>query len=475
LRYRIPRLELFDEHGIDSQTVKALKLAILAVAFGIVNFNILNGIAMAGYLRELGASDFVFGLLFAIGPMASPMQLVAAYVLERTRKRKAIFLSFGLVQRFVWLPFGLVPFFVPLDHSNPQMRIIIAAVFMVISAFTVPFMNVSFHSWAADSVPPHIRGRYFAVRSRIFTIFGVAGGFLTAWLLDSFTGYNSFALVFALAAVMGMMDIACFIWVKFPPMPPPIEQGEKFTHMLGTALKNKPYMRFIAFMTIWMFSVNLSTPFILVHLREGVLLSNTLITFLIQILPNICSIMILTYWGRTIDTHGNKTVMQVANGLLCIAPFFWIFTTNNIISIVLIALVGLSQGLLLPGFDLGVNNMMLGHAPKENRSMYFAMYFMFTSIIGIGLANATGGWLLDNVFSIFETMELSVFSVVLTRYSFIFGLTAILRCLVVYVALPRMLHEENNTPVRQMLHHTYNGIRRMLARRRRGIRFRKRR
>lgn len=443
MTHRLPRLVLFDEHGLEPHTVRSLKLVIAAVAFGIINFNIVNGIAMAGYLRALGVSDFVFGLLYAIGPVISPMQLVASYVLERTRKRKRILVVFGLIQRAIWLPFGLVPFFIPMDA--PMLRVWMVSLFLMVSAFSAPFMNVSFFSLAADLVPEHIRGRYFAVRMRVFTVCGILGGILTAWLLDSFAPFYSYAFVFALAAVAGVMDILCIAGVRFPEMAKTTEGNEGFFSMLRTVVKNKPYMRFTIFMTFWLFSINLSGPFILVHLREGVQLSNTLITVAVQILPNICSVLIVSRWGRTLDSHGNKPTMQAANGILCFAPFLWIITTNNPVSVVLIMLIGLMHGLLLPGFDLGANNIMIGHAPKANRSMYIAMYFMCTSIIGIGMANAMGGWLLDNVFAVTEAFEWSLLGVVLSRYSYLFALTALLRCFMVYVALPRMVKEDTET------------------------------
>ena len=469
VKYRLPRLQLFDEQGLEPHTIRSLKLVILAVAFGVIQFNIVSGIAMAGYLRALGASDFVFGLLFAIGPIISPIQLLASYILERTRKRKKIFLTFGLIQRLVWLPFGFVPFIIPMEQLT--LRIWMVSLVLFISALSGPFMNVSFFSLVADLVPEHIRGRYFAVRMRIFTICGIMGGILTAWILDSMPVFYSYAFVFTLATIMGTLDVVCFFGVKFPEMPKKLKDGEKFLQMLRAVFRNKPYMQFIFFMTLWLFSVNLAGPFILVHLREGVQLSNTLITVAVQILPNICSVLIVSRWGRNLDNHGNKPVMQVANGILCLAPFLWIFTTNNFFSIILIMIIGLMQGLLLPGFDLGANNIMLGRAPQVNRSMFIAVYFMCTSIIGVGLANVTGGWLLDNVFSVFESAQMSLVGVPLTRFSYLFALTALLRCFMVYFALPRMITENQGISAREFLDVIVKNISRCTMRRLAYIRF----
>ena len=69
-KFRNFRLELFDETGLEAHTVKSLKLIILAMTLGSISFNITGGVAMTGYLTELGASDFTFGLIYAIGPFA---------------------------------------------------------------------------------------------------------------------------------------------------------------------------------------------------------------------------------------------------------------------------------------------------------------------------------------------------------------------------------------------------------------------
>ena len=363
------------------------------------------------------------------------MQLVSSYILERTRARKKILIVCGIIQRMNWIPLGLVPLLIPMSQHALQIWMVL--LFLLISAFLSPFLDIPFFSVMSDLVPPDIRGRYLAVRSRISTIAGIAGGFFTAWFLDNFTGFYSFAVVFAIAAVMGTLEIILYIGIKDPPMPPR-EDKEKITRMISEVLKNKEYSRFILFMTFWMFSVNLSAPFYLKHLRTGVELSYTLITLFMQILPSICSVLIITRWGMVVDTRGGKTTMWITGGLLSIVPFIWIFTANNQITVVLIAIIALMQGLLQSGFDIGVNNLMLGGAPKEKRSMYIAVYFMTTAMIGIGIANALGGWLLDNVFSHMEARNI-IFGIAMTRYHFLFALSAILRSIMVFLMLPRIL------------------------------------
>ena len=456
---KIRRIRLFDESGLDRDAITSLRLMIIAVAFGVVQFNVVTGIAMAGYLRELGLSDFLFGLMYAIGPLFAPLQLFASYVLEITRARKTIFLVSGIVQRLLWIPFGLVPFFVPMEFFT--LRIWIVALFLLVSATVSPFLNVSFFSMAADIVPERIRGRYFAARSRISTVLAILAGFTVAYLLDTLEGFNSYAVVFAIAGVCGTLDILCFIGVKPPPMPVLSKAGGSFKSILKGVFSNKRYMRFILFMTLWMFSINFSGPFILVHLREGVALNATLTTLAVQILPNICSVIVLAKWGGMLDKYGNKAVMRAAVGLHIFAPFLWIFTSNNSISIFFIMFIGAASGFLIPAFDLGANNIMLGNAPKENRSMYFAMYFMLTAIIGAGLANAMGGWMLDNIFIYPEALELKIFGSPLTRYNFILAASAVMRFLLVFVAMPRLVEDAESIKPMEVIKQTARDVKRV--------------
>jgi MFS family permease len=443
MRIKRPRLVLFNEAGLSKEKVFSLKLVILAVAFGTVCFNITGGVAMTGYLKLLGVSDFTYGLILAIGPIATMLQVFASYVLERTRKRKLIFMLSGILQRSAWLPFGLVPIIFPM--SGVTLQIWTAALFLMLSSLCNPFINVSFFSFVADLVPTNIRGVYFSMRQRIALIFGIAGGLVTAFILDRFTGFTGYALVFALAALFGILDILTFIFIKFPPM---LEtpKKESIKAMLADVFNDKRYLRVIAFASIWMFSVQISAPFALVYARTVLHLSNTAITLVMQILPSICMVIVLPFWGRALDRYGNKPVMRISACLVCISPFFWIFTVPGPFVIVPIILAAIAGGLFSAGLDFGTQNVFLGQAPEKNRSMFVAIYSCATSLLGIAMANATGGWLLDNVLSRLESGGLTF-----NRYNFLYIIATLLRVFAAFILLPRMITEENSTPVRTVI------------------------
>ena len=441
------RLVLFDETGLNADHIKYLKLIILAVAFGTVCFNITGGVAMPGYLKLLGVSDFTYGLILAIGPAATLTQVFVSYILERTRKRKFIFMLSGILHRAAWLPFGLVPFIVPMAGVNLQ--IWIAVLFLMVNAFAGPFINVSFLSFIVDLVPMNIRGRYFSVRQRLATILGILGGLFTAFLLDRFSGFSGYALVFSIASVFGLLDILTFIFIKIPPMPEKTE-NIKFGKMLADVFSDKRYVKIICFVAYWSFAVNLAGPFYMVYTKTILNLSNTAITVLLQIIPGVCMAFVLPMWGRALDKYGNKPVMIISARMTCFLPFFWFFNVpGSPFPIFIFSCV--AGGLLSPGLDFGAQNVYLGQAPEKNRSMFVAIYSCVTSLFGIGFANAFGGWLLDNPLSRLEDFNFTFFGGGFTRYNYLFVITSLLRIIAAFIMLPRMITEENIVPVKTVL------------------------
>jgi MFS family permease len=300
---------------------------------------------------------------------------------------------------------------------------------------------VSFFSLFSDITPANIRGRYLGTRQRIATIMGILGGFMTAWLLDVMPGFNGYAFVFALAAVFGTIDILMFIWVKFPPMFVS-EKKESLKTMLADVFSNGQFMKLVIFVSFWMFSINLSMQFYLVYTRTSLGMSNTSITLLAQILPSICSVIMLARWGRALDKKGTRHVLIKCATLSSLAPLLWFFvspTSPIWLSITLIFITYASGGLLMSGMEIGNQNALMSRSPEKNRSMYIAIYFCVTSLLGIALANTMGGWLLDNPLAGLESLEFSALGVVFNRYNYLFLITFLLRIGVAFLLLPRMI------------------------------------
>ena len=433
----IPKISMYDTTGLSRSVRRSLVMIIVGVVFGNVSFPITGGTALTGYIKALGASDFVYSILLATPFVSKFMQLVASYVLEKTQKRRELMIYVGLVSRLMWVPVALVPYFVP--ASEAMIRIWAILVLVLLLSCLGAFIDVSFNSVIADLIPMGIRGRYFATRQRMMMISGILSGFVISWILDTFTAGGSlvgYTIVFIIAGIFGATDVFCFIWVDFPAMkkPDPAEKKESMISMMGDVFANKQYMRIITLITIWTFAVNIAAPFYNVHMLGPMQMTYTEVNILSVILSNAGTFIFSGMWGGLMDRYGNKTVMRVFAVLVSLLPLLWIPTGPRIIFMV--PIVQFLSGMLWPGVDLSVQNIYLNHAPVKNRTMYFAMYFCITQMIGVSLGYTVGGWLVDNVFlQLSQQWKLTVLGFEFNQYQLIFQLSGMLRMVVALLLL----------------------------------------
>lgn len=435
-------LELFDTRGLDAEAIRTLRLLIGGVAGGVVWTNIVTGVAISGYLKALGASDFLYGLVMALPPLANAFQLLASYLLERTLKRRPMLLAFGLIQRLIWIPFALIPYLFP--ASAAALRLWAAVVMVLVSSVSGPFINVSFYSICSDVVPLRIRGRYFATRSRISTLAGMVMGFAIGALLDAMPGYTGYAVVFVIAGVAGALDIASYAMMRLPPMAAPaVRHG--LTQMLRPVFSDRRYMRMVMALTAWMFSVQIVAPYFNVYMLENMRMSNFEITVACQIVSNFFLVLVVSRWGAALDSYGSRPVVTVAAFLTSFAPIFWTMIGPRMVWAV--GLVNVLSGATYVAIDLGAQNLFMAQAKGDNRSMYIAVYFFFTQLIGLALGSTVGGWLLDNVLYRVEAYQLAIFATPISRYNLLFLLSGALRLMTVLCLLPG-IYEEGAAPAR---------------------------
>lgn len=443
---RRPSIRLYDTTGLSTDVQSGLRMMILAVVFGMVFTNITTGAAWTGFQRMLGANALTLGILSAIPVAASTLQIFASYALERWRARRTLFLVFGLSSRLVWVVIALIPYFLP--EGMVDLRLAALMALLALAAGGGAFVNVGFYSLVGDLVPLKIRGRYFSSRQAVSLLAGILAGLFVSWLLDVTTGFIGYTIVLAVAGVFGAADIACFFWVKWPPMAAPEAKRQGFFSMLREVLADRGYMRIVLYFTFWFFSVNIMGPFFNVYCLEVLKMSYTEITIFNQILSNVVTVLVIASWGRQMDRFGNQPVVQTA-GLFCmIIPLLYIF--SGLRAFAAIPISSVISGAMWPASDLGQQNMYLNRAPTRNRSMYVAVFFASTQLLGTALSNFVGGLLMNGPLILLENLNISILGFAQTRYQYLFALSATLRIVAVLALLPR-LREPSDTPASQMV------------------------
>ncbi|MDR3051062.1 MAG: MFS transporter [Oscillospiraceae bacterium] len=440
----VRQTELFDAQGLDGDTRRSLYWVIWAVMVGQVCGFITTGVVWTGYLRDvIRADDFALGLITAAPVAANTMQLLGAYLMQRWQKRRAFLLAGGLVARFFWLPIALLPYLVPSLYHDARMLLV--SICVVAVAVGNSFVNVAWSSLMADIVPMRIRGNYFAARAGASMVIGLAGVLLASLLVDRM-GQQGYTAALVLAGVTGMLDIACFFKVGFPPLEGPaggVRPG--FGKVLREVFADKHFMRVVYCFTCWSFAMNISAPFYNVHMLDNLRMGYTEITLLNQVTTNVATLLFVSRWGRPLDRFGGKAVVQLVSRVCMLSPLLWLFITRDTLWLMFIA--NALTGIFLPVIDLGQQNLYLEAAPKQNRAMSVAVFFAMTNLLGVALSNTLGGYLLQTVYGAWAAGGAAA-ALGLNKYHFIFATSSALRMLVVFALFP-LMREEGGTHYRK--------------------------
>ncbi|HEY5562961.1 MAG TPA: MFS transporter [Clostridiaceae bacterium] len=418
---------------------KSLTLVILGMTFGNVFFVVTGGAALTGFTRALGASNFVYGVIMAMPVIGGVVQVFISFYLEQTGKRKFAFLASGFIHRLLWIPIAFIPFIIPSCYRG--LRIFSVTLLITLASASSSVVGISFLSWMGDLVPKNIRGSFFSKRTMISTISAAIVGLISGFVLDKVDNFTGFALIFCIVSIFGALDIFCFFWVHHPVMRTSKEK-QKIGKLLLEPLKNKNYMRFIAFIAFWNFGVNFAGPFFNVYMLEKLKMSYFTIVIFSQIGGNLITILFIRKWGRLVDKYGSKPIMTICVSLVFFLPILWIFTSPTNIWMVLV--INLISGLIWPGFDMTNLNQSVWLAPEKNRSMYIALFTLITSLVGIAGAYICGGAFMQYATPLFDSLKLPfVMGRNFSSFDALFIISTILRTIAIFVFIRR--YEEPNS------------------------------
>lgn len=423
-----PLTNLYDQNNVvDKRLRRDLNLFTYAVALGTVFFSIsIGSTPFTGFASALGTDDLQFSILLAVPVAASFLQFFASWLMERTRKRKSIFIVSGIIQRALWIPVALIPLFVPMD--KPVLRLWLVITLISMSSIANMFMNVTFFSWLGDIVPMHVRGRYLSLRYSISTAMGLLSAVVASLVLDRLPGLNGYAIVFGVVALFGVADIVCFIWIRDPPMH--VTEHEPFMKSLSGIFKDKGFLLYLLFWTAWMFAWNLPGPFYSKYALDKLGISLSVTTLAGQVAYGMMAVLFVQWWGRQLDRHGHHWVLVRCGLVLCVLPLLWLFARPGEFWPMLVSSLG--TGIFFCGIDVTSVQMLVTVTPQRNRSMFIAMYMVITSIVGGSLANLAGGKLL----SMMGELHITFLGMQFDRYKLLFAGSCVLRLLIVLVLLP---------------------------------------
>ncbi len=341
------------------------------------------------YLSPAGQKDFFIGLVSAAAFIGVLCQLPGAIVIEYLGQRKKFFLTWVTAQRSLYLVIAILPWVLPAHH---RASIVILATLLIVGWCLGQYGGQAWTNWMADLVPPRVRGKYFARRSRMGITVMALTSLLMGVLMDAsstqwfnaylgpiaqFAGMDALLLVisviFLFASVAGIVDIQIFRKVDEPRMGH--ISRDPIAMRLLKPLKDRQFMRYVAYLSCFNFTVGFTNPFWWFYLFGfyDLLKAGADAPWWLQYYYLSAYLMLpLSYqigqfigypvWGMMIDRFGRKPIIFISSFAHTFSWVAWFFITPALLPWLM--LVQLFGGFFGSGQEVANFNMLLAFNRK---------------------------------------------------------------------------------------------------------------
>ncbi|MBN2145023.1 MAG: MFS transporter [Candidatus Aureabacteria bacterium] len=334
------------------------------------------------FLLTLGASARQIGIFSALSNLcASLVQVKSADTAEKWKSRKKIINIFVFFQATIIL---IMASAIILHQKSIFFYIVILMFFTSLGAFALP----AWGSLMCDLIPDKKRGEYFGWRNKILGLVTVITSFVSGYLIYTAKRMGhlvaGFALIFFLAYVCRMISLF-FLTRMHDPSPQEREQKPLSFFNFILQIKKNNFGRFVLFISLMSFSVNLSAPFFSVLMLRDLHFSYMQYT-LVMISSALVIILSNRRWGVHADRMGNLRIIRFTSRFIIFVPVLWLVNQNPFY------LVGVQiiSGFVWAGFNLCAGNFIYDACTRENRIRGIA-YYNVTNGFFLCLGSLLGG------------------------------------------------------------------------------------
>lgn len=311
------------------------------------------------FLAAMGADRLQIGIGAGLPAlMTGLVQIWVPGLLKRGSGYKKLVLVSVFAHALSFLPFSMIAFW----HGYHAVWLSIAA--GAVNAAVLGLGNAAWSDWMSYLVPRRRRGRYFAMRNRIWTFFQLVFCLAAGRCLDSPVGKTLiiFSLIWGLSFLvrfLGGFVMAC----QYEPATVrvrPDEQGS-FTDFLFSMHKNH-YGVFVLAFSLINLGAYFSAPFFPVYMLDDLNLSYLNYTIL-QSIPSLMIVLTMSFWGKLCDRIGYVMPMRLFCVIVLGLPLIWVATRSFWLLVFAQMLAGVSWG----GMQMASFNYMLDAVGQQNR------------------------------------------------------------------------------------------------------------
>jgi MFS family permease len=414
---------------------KGLKYSIFDGSYASIYANLTGTVFLPGFALVMGASPFQIGLIAALPFLGNIFQIFGSYFVVKFGNRKRFTIMNAIASYLFWVVIVILGLLSPLFDFQIKFKWIILLLtfsFIAASSAGIPWM-----SWMSDLVPEKLWGRYFGKRNMYVGLIGLTSAIIAGQVLDLFDkSLSGFYVIFTLAITARAISV---FFITRVPDPYQSEEPIKidFFRVVKKTWSDLNFRKYIIFAVIWGASVNLPGPFYAVFMINNLKLDYSFMALLVASTA-LMDLVGQRFWGPISDKIGNKPVMIITGFLTIVIPFFWLFAGLNWQSIyVILPILHLYAGFFWSGFNLCAVNLLFRLAPREYKTVFFAVHAAATGLV-VALATFFGGVIANFV------EDISLFQLeFLTGLKILFAISFLTR----FVAMPFLIRINENSSI----------------------------
>jgi len=413
-------------------------------ALNALSFEVLAGQILILFARKVGASLEDVGLLAALLPFASIIQLGVAPLVGRFGPRKLMLV--GWSARTV---VAGVLLFVPLVSQHGGSA---AATHMLLAVMAGFYLcrAMGMSSWlplVQEIVPPADRGSYLSRQEWLRQVSIVLIAVVTAVYLVGTPDVVRFLHVM----VVGVVAAAWSLWYlwRVPDVGMDSEPlGHDYLHRAMGPLRDPVFRQYLYFSVSLRMVMSAVPPFLVVFLREGLHLPTSGV-IAINTVGSLGAIGTLAAWGRWADRVGAKPALAASIVGMAVTLTFWVLAVAHTPGMWFAAgLVSLIFGIFTAGVTVAMSKFELGFIPLKDRTHYVAI-----NVTAVGVGSGVATLLAGRLLHVLAPLDVRWGWGELDRYRMFFLISALL--LFVPLMVRRTLPEERARSIRALLRRAF--------------------
>ena len=327
---------------------------------------------LPAFVLAVGLGEVAAGLVTTVPVIAGgAMQLVSPLAIKKLGSHKRWVVCCAGVQALSFLPLILAAVN---GYISGVAVMLIAAVYWASGLATGPAWN----TWIGTIVPPPIRARFFAVRTRTSQLCVFAGFMFAGLSLQYATRYGMEVITFAMLFSVAVICRVVSVWqlsVQSEPTPLPANMRHIPFMKIWPVLRQGAGGRLLVYLVMVQAAVQMSGPYFVPYMFKKLEMNYGQFAFFLS-LAFLAKVIALPFWGKAVKRLGAWRLLWI--GGIGITPIgaAWIVSQD----FVWIAVLHVASGVAWAAYELAFFLLFFESIKEEERTSLLTFYNLMNTV-----------------------------------------------------------------------------------------------